>query len=208
MMQLNYWLLIYDDVRPIDQNIISHPGLLKMKYFKVQSPALIMAGLGFISGILCTYLPSIITDITFFDVPVFHGIIFGSVIAFGLLRFAEASRLGAITAVVFTVFAWIAAVRSFNLITGDASSNLYLGALVAGGIGASGTMAGGAATVTILRKPLAWLLITVVGALAGLLVVPVVHSSDEKFLLLFIVWQSAVAFGTGHVISSNKLPET
>ncbi len=178
-----------------------------MKYLEFRLPALQLAGLGIISGILCTYMPSTITDITVFEAPVIQGIIFGMVIAFGLIRWGNAGWIGSIIAVTFTVLAWIAAVRSFQFITDDASSNLYLGALTAGGIGAAGIMAGGALTVADLRKPIAWLSTIFIGALAGLLVVPVVHSSDEKFLLLFVVWQSAVAFCFGHAISRSKPDE-
>ena len=179
-----------------------------MKYFGLGLPALSLAGLGLISGFISTYAPSAVTDITVLEVPVFQGIIFGLVIAFGLKRWGNSGWTGSIIAVVFTVLAWIAAVRSFHFITNDASSNLYLGALVAGGIGAAGTLVGGALTVPDLRKPFAWLSIIFIGAVAGLLVVPVTQSSDDEFLLLFIVWQSAVAFCFGQTISSSEPPES
>ncbi len=198
--QLNFWFLKINHATTFGWNVA-------MKYFEFRLPAVQLAGLGIMSGILCTYMPSTITDITVFEVPVIQGIIFGMVIAFGLIRWGNAGWIGSIIAVIFTVLAWIAAVRSFQFITNDASSNLYLGALAAGGIGTAGTLAGGALTTPDLRKPTAWLSTIFVGALAGLLVVPVVHSSDEKFLLLFVVWQSAIAFCFGHDISRSKPDE-
>jgi len=42
--------------------------------------------------------------------------------------------------------------RGFLIVTDDATRNIYLGGLVAGAIGAAGTMLGGAITLPALRR--------------------------------------------------------
>ena len=92
-----------------------------------------------------------------------------------------------------TVTAWIAAVRGFHAVTDDATKNIYLGGLVAGAIGAAGTMLGGAITLPVLRRLPDWLLTVSVGAVAGLLVGFEERMLGASFLPLFLVWQAAIA---------------
>ena len=174
-----------------------------MNFTEIRRPALWMALLGVISGILSTYAPIYSEDFAVLDVPVFPGIIFGLVIAYGIFRWGNAHWIGALLALVFITMTWVSAVRGFYGITDDGQSNLHAGGLVAGAIGAAGTMLAGALTVRTLRNLFSWILTILTGAIAGLLVVPLAQSSDENFLLLFIVWQSAVAFCVGYALTNN-----
>ncbi len=104
-------------------------------------------------------------------------------------------------ALVVTAAAWIAAMRGFHAVTDDGARNIYLGGLVAGAIGAAGTMLGGAITLPALRRLPDWLLTVGVGAVAGLLVEPAARMPDDSFLLLFLVWQAAVAACIGYALT-------
>ena len=88
--------------------------------------------------------------------------------------------------------------RGFLAVTDDATRNIYLGGLVAGAIGAAGTMLGGAITLPSLRRLPDWLLILGVGAAAGLLIGP---EPDNNLMLLFIVWQAVVAGCFGYALT-------
>lgn len=174
-----------------------------MKVFGFHLPVLWLAGLGIVSGLLSAYPPEIAEKFTVLDVTVYQGLVFGLVIGFGIFRWGSASWAGALLAFLVTIAAWIAAVRGFHLVTDDAESNLYLGGLLAGAIGAAGTLLGGAVTIRTLRDPLSWILTVFVGAIAGLLVVPGAQSSEENFLLLFVVWQAAVAGCIGYALTRH-----
>lgn len=160
-----------------------------------------LAGLGVISGLASTYAPETAEKFMILEVPLFQGLVFGLVIGFGLYRWGNASRVSALLALVVTIVAWIAAVRGFFWITDDGQTSLYLGALVAGAIGAAGTILGGALTHKRLRDPISWILTVGVGAIAGLLVVPEARSVEQDFLLLFVVWQAAVAACIGYALT-------
>ncbi len=159
------------------------------------------AGLGALSGLLSAIGLEAIENIKLLGVAIYPGLLFGLVIAFGLYRWGKASWWAALLALAITVAAWIAAVRGFHVITDNARSNIYLGGLVVGAIGAAGTMAGGAITLSALRRLPDWLLTVGVGAAAGLLVGPDPRILDTSFLLLFVVWQTAVAGGIGYALT-------
>jgi hypothetical protein len=164
-----------------------------MTSFKVSPPVLWLSGLGLISGLLSSIPPAAAERVTVLGVPIHPGALFGLVIAFGVYRWGKASWWAAVLALVVTAAAWIAAMRGFLAVTDDATRNIYLGGLVAGAIGAAGTMLGGAITLPALRRLPDWLLTVGVGAVAGLLVEPAARMPDDSFLLLFLVWQAAVA---------------
>ncbi len=173
-----------------------------MTSLKISPPVLWLAGLGALSGLVSSLAPDAVENIKMFGVPVYPGPLFGLVIAFGVYRWGKASWWAALLAFVVTVGVWIAAVRGFHMVTDDATSNIYLGGLVAGAIGAAGTMLGGAITLPALRRAPDWLLVAGVGALAGLLVGPEMQlPNDKSFLLLFSVWQAAVAGCIGYALS-------
>jgi hypothetical protein len=154
--------------------------------------------MGALSGLLSGLVGPAVEHIKMLGVPVYPGPLFGLVIAFGLYRWGKVSWWAAVLALVVTLGAWIAAVRGFHIVTDDAARNIYLGGLVAGAIGAAGTMLGGAITLPSLRRLPDWLLILGVGAAAGLLIGP---EPDNNLMLLFIVWQAVVAGCFGYALT-------
>jgi hypothetical protein len=178
-----------------------------MPPIKVPFVALMMAVLGILSGLICTYASNIVMEFTIFETPVFQGIIFGAVIGFGQLCWGKGGLSGFVITLVFTTMAWIAAVNGFKIISDDAKTHLYPAAMMAGGIGAIGTWVGAALANAIFRKLELLILVIIVGALVGLLVVFEVDSNNDDFLALFVVWQSAIAFCFGLALSSSLPPK-
>ena len=172
-----------------------------MTSLKVSSPVLWLAGLGALSGLLSSIGFGPAEHVKVLGVPIYPGPLFGLVIAFGVYRWGKASWWAAVLALVVTAAAWIAAMRGFHGVTDDGARNIYLGGLVAGAIGAAGTMLGGAITLPALRRLPDWLLTVGVGAVAGLLVEPAARMPDDSFLLLFLVWQAAVAACIGYALT-------
>ncbi len=169
-----------------------------MTYPKVSPSVFWLAGLGVLSGLLSGLVGPAVEHIKVLGVPVYPGPMFGLVIAFGVYRWGKASWWAAVLALVVTVGAWIAAVRGFHIVTDNVTRNIYLGGLVVGAIGAAGTMLGGAITLPSLRRLPDWLLTVGVGAVAGLLVG---SEPDNNLLLLFLVWQAAVAGCIGYALT-------
>jgi len=172
-----------------------------MTSLKVSPPVLWIAGLGALSGLLSSLEPEALKHFKALGVPIYPGPLFGLVIAFGVYRWGKASWWAAILVLVVTVAAWIAAVRGFLGVTDNATSNIYLGGFVAGAIGAAGTMLGGAIIIPVLRGSPDWLLTIGVGAVAGLLIVPAERMPEDYLLLLFVVWQAAVAACIGYALT-------
>jgi hypothetical protein len=173
-----------------------------MSSLKISPSVLWLAGLGALSGLLSSIAPQVVEHFKLLGVPVYPGLLFGLAIAFGLHRWGKASGWAAVLAFVITLAAWVAAMRGFYAVTGDAARNFYLGGPVAGAIGAAGTMLGGAIFLPALRRLPDWLLTLGVGALAGLLVVPELQlPGDKNFLLLFMGWQAAVAGCIGYALT-------
>ncbi len=175
-----------------------------MTPFKVSPPVIWLAGLGLMSGLLTNFPPAAAEHVTAFDVPIHPGVLFGLVIAFGIFRWGGASWWAALLALLFTAVAWIVAMRGFLAVTGDATRSIYLGALVAGAIGAAGTMLGGAIALPSLRRLPDWLLTIGVGAVAGLLVVRSAQMPDDNLLPLFLVWQAGVAACIGYALTRRR----
>ena len=172
-----------------------------MTSFKVSPPVLWLSGLGLISGLLSSIGIEAAERVKMLGVPIYPSPLFGLVIAFGVYRWGKASWWAAVLALVVTVAAWIAAMRGFHAVTDDGARNIYLGGLVAGAIGAAGTMLGGAITLPALRRLPDWLLMIGVGAVAGLLVGFDERILGASFLPLFLVWQAAVAACIGYALT-------
>ena len=141
-----------------------------MTFPNVSPPVLWLSGLGLISGLMSSIGLEAAEHIKVLGVPIYPGPLFGLVIAFGVYRWGKASWWAAILVLVVTIAAWIAAMRGFHAVTDDGTRNIYLGGLVAGAIGAAGTILGGAITLSALRRWPDWLLTIGIGAVAGLLV--------------------------------------
>lgn len=174
-----------------------------MSFFEIRGPVLWLAGLGFGSGLVSAYPPEAAEKLSILEVPVHPGLVFGFVIGFGVYRWGRAGWTGAVLSLVFTIAAWIAAVRGFYLITDDASTNMYLGGLLAGAIGAAGTILGGTITIRALRNTRSWVLTVFIGAVAGLTVVPEARALNESFVYLFVIWQTCVAACIGYALSRH-----
>jgi len=89
----------------------------------------------------------------------------------------------------------------FLAATDDGTRDIYLGGLVAGAIGAAGTILGGAITLSALRRWQDWLLTICIGAVAGLLVGFDERILGASFLPLFLFWQAAVAGCIGYALT-------
>lgn len=176
-----------------------------MHSINMPSVALKMAVLGILSGLISTYAPDIFMELMVFDTPVFQGIIFGAVIGFVQMRCGKSGWAGFAVILIFTTIAWIAAVNSFHFVSDDAKTRLYPAAMIAGGIGATGTWAGAALANGIFRRLKLLMPLIIVGSLAGLLVVFEVDSTQENFLALFVVWQSAIAFCFGVALGKDSV---
>ena len=174
-----------------------------MNNIKSHLPVLWLAGLGIVSGFLSAYPPLIAENVKALDVPIYQGLLFGLVIGFGVYRWGNAGWIKVLLVLVVTTAAWIAAVRGFYWVTDDARTNLYFGGLMAGAIGATGTIIGVAFIIQTLRNLRSWILTVFVGAVAGLLVVTETQSSEEHLLLLFVVWQAAVSASIGDALIRN-----
>ena len=171
-----------------------------------QRPALAMAGLGLVSGLLSatvgfdlelTWLRPV-GAVFFLDAgPVPIGFFFGIAIALGVwMATANAWALPALPVV--TMYAWSAAIQVAIRLqrSVDDDPHLIAASLAAGAVGAGITHLGGAIFAPELRRPARIAVTCGVGALAGLLL----YMGQRKWVderLLFMLWQPAVAFCIG-----------
>lgn len=83
-----------------------------------RAPALWMAGLGVISGVLSDLSLSLRVPhpLGLIEAPIYPGLIFGFAIALGLYLFGKTGLWGALLALLITVIAWVAAFRGCILI--------------------------------------------------------------------------------------------
>lgn len=97
----------------------------------------------------------------------------------------------------------IVAVKIFYGVTEEGAASIYLGGLLAGAVGAAGTMLSVVITVPHMRKRQYWLLTIGLGAVAGLLVGPAARFPGYDFLPLFMVWQGTVAACVGYQLAQQ-----
>jgi hypothetical protein len=182
--------------------------------FRLQHPALILAALGAVSGMLgTTFLGA-----GYGEAPapgvymVLAGLWFGLVIGFAVWRWGEASWVAVATAVLVTWIGWEAAVNvalqidrpwpeAISIASIDKS---YLTGFVAGAVGAAITWAGAAARVSSLQRISAAATTVATGALFGLLL-PATNHFDSGLALL-LPWQMAVAAMIGFNMSPLRKP--
>jgi hypothetical protein len=176
----------------------------------------IMAALGLVTALISS-LPSPLPDIRLTDpdvlinaraVPLHAGIAFGAMIAGVLWLWVNRDVTKCFLAMMLTLAGWLAAVNTANdVINTIQSSSLFgtmegakvyremlgwlTGGLLGGAVGAGLTAFGTGVAATAIRRPEAWMLIVVVGAIAGLLL----YSAAllDAIIVLFVPWQVAVA---------------
>jgi hypothetical protein len=175
-----------------------------------------MAGVGALTG-LVSGLPSPLPDLRLEDpeilinadgIPLHAGIAFGAGLAVMLWLWANRDIGKCLLAMALTLMGWLAAVNTandmmsavvgselFGTVEGAKASREMLGwilaGLVGGAIGAGLTAFGTGIAARAIRRPEAWGLIVVIGALFGLLLYPAARS--DVIALLLVPWQAAAA---------------
>jgi hypothetical protein len=176
----------------------------------------VMAGVGALTGLVSS-LPSPLPDLRLEDpeilinadgIPLHAGIAFGAGLAVMLWLWANRDIGKCLLAMALTLMGWLAAVNTandmmsavvgselFGTVEGAKASREMLGwilaGLVGGAIGAGLTAFGTGIAARAIRRPEAWGLIVVTGALFGLLLYPA--ASFDVIALLLVPWQAAVA---------------
>lgn len=176
----------------------------------------IMAALG-VTTALISSLPSPLPDIRLSDpdvlinaraVPLHAGIVFGAMIAGVLWLWVNRDPTKCFLAMMLTLAGWLAAVNTANdVINTIQGSSLFgtaegakayrevlgwmTGGLLGGAVGAGLTAFGTGIAAIPIRRPEAWMLIVMVGAIAGLLLYPA--ALLDSIILIFVPWQAAVA---------------
>jgi hypothetical protein len=171
-----------------------------------EPPAVTLAGLGLVSGILSatigfdlelTWLRPV-GMVFFLDAgPVPTGFFFGLAVALGLWMITGKGWALPVLPVI-TMYAWSAAIQVAIRLqrTADDDPHLIAASLAAGAVGAGITHLGCAIFAPELRRPLRIAATCAVGALAGMLF----FMGQRKMIddrLLFLVWQPAVALCIG-----------
>lgn len=175
----------------------------------IKHPAVILAGLGAISGVLGTMA----LDVGYGQAPslgiymVLTGLWFGLVIGFGVWRWGDQSLAAAGAAVIATWIAWELAVNlavqieehwsAMTAMPGSLKS--YVSGFAGGTLGAFVTWAGAAAFTPALRKTSTLASIVIAGALFGLLL-PLTSHYDYPVALL-LPWQAAIAATLGMALT-------
>jgi hypothetical protein len=175
-----------------------------------------MGALG-VATALISSLPSPLPDIRLSDpdvlinaraVPLHAGIAFGVMIAGVLWLWVNRDPTKCFLAMMLTVAGWLAAVNTANdVINTIQASSLFgtaegakayrevlgwmTGGLLGGAVGAGLTAFGTGIAAIPIRRPEAWMLIVMVGAIAGLLLYPA--ALLDSIILMFVPWQAAVA---------------
>jgi hypothetical protein len=171
-----------------------------------EPPAITLAGLGLVSGILSATIGfdlelawlRPVGMVFFLDAgPVPIGFFFGLAVALGLwMSTGKGWALPVLP--VITMYAWSAAIQVAIRLqrTADDDPHLIAASLAAGAVGAGITHLGCAIFAPELRRPLRIAATCAVGALAGMLF----FMGQRKMLddrLLFLLWQPAVALCIG-----------
>ncbi len=195
--------------------------------------AQLMALLGGVTGIVSAIIGDDVasalkplSDLFFVgDSSIHPGLLFGLVIGLGLWRAGERRPWAIALAFLATLLAWSAAVntalwiferkevgaligaRPAGSATRDATLTIQLLAgLVAGIVGAAITVFGLAIANASLRQPAPAVRTIAIGAVAGLLLYPLLAGWDEtlSLALLFTVWQAGVGGSLGAAIDGDR----
>jgi hypothetical protein len=176
----------------------------------------VMAALGVVTALISS-LPSPLPDIRLSDpdvlinaraVPLHAGIAFGAMVGGVLWLWVNRDPIKCLLAMTLTLAGWLAAVNTANdVINTIQGSSLFgtiegakayremlgwmVGGLLAGAVGAGLTAFGTGIAATSIRRPEAWMLVVLTGAVVGLLLYPA--ALFDAIILLFVPWQAAVA---------------
>jgi hypothetical protein len=187
----------------------------------------IMAGVGALTGLISS-IPSPLPDLRLEDpeilinahgIPLHAGIAFGAGISIMLWLWAGRDLGKCLLAMALTLMGWLAAVNTANdMMSWVVSSELFgtvegakasremlgwiLAGVVGGAIGAGLTAFGTGIVAQAIRRPEAWGLIVVTGALFGLLLYPA--ASLDAIMLLFVPWQAAVAASIAYGLTRGR----
>ncbi len=186
-----------------------------------------MAAVGVLTGLISS-IPSPLPDVRLEDpeilinahgIPLHAGIAFGAGIAIMLWLWVSHDLGKCLLAMALTLMGWLAAVNTandvmstvvsselFGTVEGAKASREMLGWILAGavggGIGAGLTAFGTGIVAQAIRRPEAWGLIVITGALFGLLLYPA--GRLDAIMLLFVPWQAAVAASIAHGLTRGR----
>jgi hypothetical protein len=187
----------------------------------------IAAGIGVLTGLISS-LPSPLPDLRLGDseivisaerTPLHAGIAFGAGIALILWLWASREPGKCLLALALTLLGWIAAINTaHDVMSFIASSELYgteegakdsrqtlgllLGLPAAGAVGAGLTAFGAGIAAPAIRRPTAWALIVLVGALFGLMIYPA--SWFDTVAAMFVPWQAAIAASIAYGLTAKQ----
>ena len=186
----------------------------------------IMAALGFVTALISS-LPSPLPDIRLTDpdvlinaraVPLHAGVAFGAMIAGVLWLWVNRDLTKCFLAMMLTLAGWLAAVNTANDVINTIQSSMLFGTmegaklyremlawltggLLGGAVGAGLTAFGAGVAATAIRRPEAWMLIVMVGAITGLLL----YSAAllDAIVVLFVPWQVAVSTAIAYGLTTR-----
>jgi hypothetical protein len=188
-----------------------------------------MAAVGVLTGLISS-LPSPLPDMRLEDpdilinaegIPLHAGIAFGAAIAVMLWLWVTRDLSKCLLAMALILMGWLAAVNTANDVMsaivatelfgteeGAKASREALGwvmaGLIGGAIGAGLTAFGAGVAARSIRRPQAWSMIVIVGAMLGLLLYPA--ALIDVIAILFVPWQAAVAAAVGYGITWTERP--
>jgi hypothetical protein len=187
----------------------------------------IAGGIGIATGLISS-LPSPLPDLRLHDpdvlinaagIPLHAGVAFGTGVAIILWLWAKRDPAKCLLAMALTLMGWLAAVNTandamqavvgselFGTVQGAKASRemlgWILGGISGGAIGAGLTAFGAGVPGQAIRRPQAWLLIVIVGALFGVLLYPAALA--DFVMLLFVPWQAAVLASIAYGLTRTR----
>ncbi len=187
----------------------------------------IAAAIGVVTGLISS-LPSPLPDLRLEDpdvlinaegIPLHAGIAFGAGVAVILWLWAKRDPGKCLLAMALTLMGWLAAVNTandvmqavvgselFGTVQGAKASREMVGWILAGlfggAVGAGLTAFGAGVPGEAIRRPQAWGLIVVTGALFGFLLYPAALA--DLIVLLVVPWQAAVAASIAYGLSRPR----
>jgi hypothetical protein len=186
----------------------------------------ISAAIGVVTGLISS-LPSPLPDLRLHDpdvlinaagIPLHAGIAFGAGVAIILWLWAKRDPAKCLLAMALTLMGWLAAVNTANdAMQAVVGSELFgtvqgakanremvgwiLGGIFGGAVGAGLTAFGAGIPGEAIRRPQAWILIVIAGAVFGLLLYPA--AIEDFVILLFVPWQAAVLASIAYGLSGK-----